>query len=96
MRRFREPEGEILLDPPLRFDTMIGYWTGEPDEEALDAGLAAVARQGSGAVASRCPRGHLHLHGPPDALAAAEAALVALGFTRATGGCEEAAPNWRG
>lgn len=33
---------EILLLAPFRFDQSIGYWTGDPDAEALATALAAV------------------------------------------------------
>ena len=33
---------EITLLAPLLFDQGIGYWTGEPDVEALARALAAV------------------------------------------------------
>ena len=33
---------EITLHAPLYFDQSIGYWTGEPDREALARALAAV------------------------------------------------------
>ena len=35
---------EIVLLAPYLFDQSIGYWTGEPDREALARALAAVPR----------------------------------------------------
>lgn len=37
-----EDREEIALLAPYRFDRSIGYWTGEPDGEALARALAAV------------------------------------------------------
>lgn len=33
---------EVRLSAPVLFDQSIGYWTGEPDREALARALAAV------------------------------------------------------
>ena len=33
---------EITLTAPFYFDQGIGYWTGDPDQEALARALAAV------------------------------------------------------
>jgi hypothetical protein len=33
---------EVALSAPLFFDESIGYWTGEPDRDALERALEAV------------------------------------------------------
>jgi len=72
-------DGEIVeraYQPLPRFDATIGYWTGEPDDEALAQVMNRLAREAPGVAAVRCRLGHVHLRGPATAVAAAEAAIL--------------------
>lgn len=80
-----EVEERVYL-PPARFDTAIGYWTGEPDEEALERAISTAERRGT--ISARCAMGHLHVRGPRAALGAAEAAIVAIGAFRRLDRCD--------
>ena len=64
---------EVRLAAPFRFDQSIGYWTGEPDREALARALAAVAQ--SPEVEREVLEGEVILRGP-EAPVLAEAALL--------------------
>jgi hypothetical protein len=81
---------ERVYAPPPRFDTAIGYWTGEPDEPAVARALEAVERQSIRVNLRRCRMGHLHLRGQGADLAAAEAALAAVGQFGRVATCNEA------
>jgi len=57
---------EVRLQAPFRFDQNIGYWTGDPDQEALSRALAAVP-QGPD-VEREVQEGGVTLRGPEDAV----------------------------
>jgi hypothetical protein len=78
---------EIVFAPPPRFDTSIGYWTGELDREVLVRALEAVTARAAGAAARLCPAGHLHLRGSDGVLAEAAVLLAELGLVPVPEGC---------
>jgi hypothetical protein len=88
-KRGEEPIREVVYAPPPRFDTGIGYWTGEADEEARQRALDAVAAHAPGVSATRCRAGHLHLRGSTGELRLAEDALAGLGLVPLAEGCSE-------
>lgn len=53
---------EVRLSAPERFDEAIGYWTGEPDREALAEAVAAIPE--TEGVERRVEAGGLILSGP--------------------------------
>lgn len=84
-------DDERAYAPPPRFDVAIGYWTGEPDEDALARGLGALNHILSNVVAVRCLEGHLHVSGPRAAVDEAEATLQSVApFSRIR--CAERVP----
>ena len=71
-------EARITLLAPVRFDQEIGYWTGEPDEQALTAALEAVAQDPR--VTRTLVAGGVTLSGPSEAVGAEAAALRRAGL----------------
>ena len=73
-----EQTTEVTLLAPFLFDQTIGYWTGEPDEEALARALAAVPQDPL--VGRMVIPGGVTLSGPAAAVRAEAAALREAGL----------------
>jgi hypothetical protein len=69
---------ELELRAPPRFDQSIGYWTGEPDLDALRHALASVPEDPA-VARSITPEG-LRLSGAPEAVHRQAEALRAAGL----------------
>ena len=69
---------ELELRAPLHFDESIGYWTGEPDLEAVTRALGLVPEDPE--VRRSHTEAGVLLIGPPDAVMQQAEALRAVGL----------------
>lgn len=73
-----EDELTVTLAPPFLFDATIGYWTGDPDLEALARALAEVPQDPS--VRREVSDTGVTLSGPREAVLSEAAALREAGL----------------